>query len=142
MTRRPAAVEVGSERVIVRLIDGLPAPGKVAERLGDELDMPRPRAGPVPLGKESARVREPPRQREVVQADPGLEAGGQCCAEHVTVVADGSRVWPTWLGFHTCPVDREPRVVQPELGQQPEVVGVPGGEPILLTRNRRVTGPL
>ena len=117
---RPAPAAVGGQRVVVRLVHRLPAARQVTERLGDELDVPGPELRPVRLGQEAARRGEPPRQREVVQANPRLDPGRQRGGQDVAVVR---RRPPDRAG--PAPVRSAPSrssqsvVAQPQAGEQP-----------------------
>ena len=70
MARGPPTAAIRDERVVVRLVDWLPASCQITECLGDEIDMLGPYMGTVVLHQEAARGREPTWQREVMQAHP------------------------------------------------------------------------
>jgi plasmid stability protein len=79
---RPSASAVGGTRVVVGLVDGLPTASEVAERLGHELDVPRPRACTAARVEEAAFCSEPTGEGEVMQAHPRRDAGVARRREH------------------------------------------------------------
>src|SRR5262249_32902861 len=137
-----ASAPVGRLRVVVRLVDRLPPADEVAEGLGDEVDVPSPRLGPVSLDEEAAAIGEPPRQREVVEADPGHDPGLARRSKDAPVVSDGPRVADPAIGLDSRPLDGQTMVAKAELGEQAEVLGVARGEAVAVAGDGRTPGPL
>ena len=135
--RRPTPTPILGRGVVVRLVDRLPPAHQVAESLGHEIDVARPRVGAVGLDEEAAGVGEPARQREVVQADPRLRRRRLGPLEHVAVVRDRRWSWTPRLGLDPGPLDREAMMRQAERRVESEVIQVSRREPVAVTRRRR-----
>ena len=108
MSRRPTTSAVGGTGVVVGLVDRLPAADQVAERLGHELDVASPCVCAIRFHEESAGFEEPAGKGEMVQRDPGHNAGVSRRREHVAVVAHRRLVVVALLRLDARPLNRQP----------------------------------
>jgi hypothetical protein len=103
--------------------------------------MPDPGVQPVRLGQEAAGVGEPPGKREVVQAQPRFHAGVKRGGEHIAVVGDRRRIVAAGFWLDPRPLDREPVMTQPQVGEEPEVLAVADRESVAVAEQWRVPSP-
>ena len=75
-----------------------------------------------------------------MERHPGHNAGIVRGRQDIAIVADGPLVVIALVGLETGPLDRQPVMGQAKSGQPAEILGVPGREPVSLSRRRSVTG--
>ena len=132
---RPHAFEVAEHRDHCGLVDRHPPRDHVAKRLG---------ARGCIAGKahrcigcaEASRLREPHRNREVVQRDHGLHPVAAAGAHHIRVVRQRVAVELPGLRLDACPLDREPVCVVVHRTELREVLSI---TPVVIDGDDRVT---
>ncbi len=120
---REHALSVAHQRDDLRLVDRGGERHQVAERGRDALAVAREaldRVGRQP----AAGLRQPARQREVVQRDERRQAELLERAEHAPVVLERRRAELPRRRLDARPLERHPVRVLPQPGQQREVLGV------------------
>ncbi len=122
-SRREEPQQVADRGDHVGLVDRAGPADEVAEvahRLLREAQVALDDAGAVP----PALGHRPPRRREVVEGDHRLDPVGEARGAHPAVVVEGRHRELAGLGLDPRPLQREPVVVEPERGQQGDVVVV------------------
>ncbi len=138
-TRGERALAVAEPRHQVGLVDRHPAGHEVADGLGHPVDVPGPHEYGLVVEPAPLVVGEPPGRGAVQQADPHVDAGVVGGGEDSAEVGDLVVVPPAGVGLEPGPLDGEPVVPDAVLGEQPEVVGVAGAEPVAVAGCGRPT---